>query len=50
MRDFAADIKAKGRDMNRRALAKEIGISPTTLCRVASGHMPDMKTCNKLAD
>lgn len=36
--------------MNRRALVREIGISPTTLCRVAAGHMSDMKTCKKLAD
>lgn len=48
MSDFGADIQAKAGSMNRRALAKEIGISPTTLIRVFQGGVPDMKTCVKI--
>lgn len=34
--------------MGLRAAAKEIGISPTTLSRIESGHIPDRKTLDIL--
>jgi len=34
--------------MGIRAAAKEIGISPTTLSRIERGHIPDIKTLDKV--
>lgn len=36
--------------MGIRAAAKEIGISPTTLTKIEHGHLPDMKTLNKVCE
>lgn len=36
--------------MGIRAAANEIGISPTTLSRIERGHIPDMKTLEKVCD
>ena len=35
-------------NMGLRAAAAEIGISPTTLSKVERGHIPDMKTLEKV--
>lgn len=36
--------------MGIRAAAGEIGISPTTLSRIERGHVPDLKTLNRVCD
>jgi transcriptional regulator with XRE-family HTH domain len=36
--------------MGIRAAAKEIGISPTTLSRIERGHVPDLRTLNKICE
>ena len=46
MRNLKTDILAT--NMNRRAMAREIGISPTTVCKIASGSIPDMITLRKI--
>lgn len=35
-------------NMGVRAAAKEIGISPSTLSRIENGHVPDVKTLEKV--
>lgn len=42
-------IRTRG-NMGVRAAAREIGISPTTLCRVERGHVPDRKTLDKVCE
>lgn len=42
-------LRTRG-SMGIRAAAKEIGISPTTLSRVERGHVPDLKTLEKICD
>ena len=36
--------------MGIRAAAKDIGISPTTLSRIERGHLPDLKTLDKVCE
>lgn len=36
--------------MGIRAAAREIEISPTTLSRIEHGHVPDLKTLQKICD
>ena len=36
--------------MGVRAAAKEIGISPTTLSRIERGHVPDVRTLEKVCE
>lgn len=42
-------LRTRG-SMGIRAAAKEIGISPTTLSRIERGHVPDLKTLDKICD
>lgn len=37
-------------NMGVRAAAKEIGISPSTLSRIETGHVPDVNTLKKICD
>lgn len=41
---FRADVQRKGNGEPFRKLAKEAGISPSTLCRLEKGGMPDLLT------
>src|SRR6266508_539543 len=38
----ALDAERRARDMSWRQLAKEVGVSPSTLTRLANGHRPDV--------
>ena len=40
-------LRTRG-SMGIRAAAKEIGISPTTLSRIERGHVPDIKTLDRV--
>jgi transcriptional regulator with XRE-family HTH domain len=42
-------LRTRG-SMGIRAAAKEIGISPTTLSRIERGHVPDLRTLNKVCE
>ena len=42
-------LRTRG-SMGIRAAAKEIGISPTTLSRIERGHVPDLRTLEKVCD
>lgn len=42
-------VRTRG-SMGIRAAAKEIGISPTTLSRIERGHVPDLKTLDKVCE
>lgn len=42
-------LRTRG-SMGIRAAAKEIGISPTTLSRVERGHVPDLRTLDKVCE
>ncbi len=42
-------LRTRG-SMGIRAAAKEIGISPTTLSRIERGHVPDLRTLDKVCD
>lgn len=46
--ELAQLVQRKRGSMGIRAAAKEIGISPTTLSRVERGHVPDLKTLEKI--
>lgn len=47
--DELAQLVARKRgSMGIRAAAHEIGISPTTLSRIERGHIPDLKTLDKV--
>ena len=48
--DLAQLMLRKRGSMGIRAAAKEIGISPTTLSRVERGHVPDLKTLDKVCE
>lgn len=37
-------VKRRRGSASIRSAASELGISPTTLCRIEAGHLPDMKT------
>lgn len=38
----ALDAQREGRDLSWRQLAKEVGVSPSTMTRLAQGHRPDI--------
>jgi transcriptional regulator with XRE-family HTH domain len=38
----ALDAERRARDISWRQLAKEVGVSPSTLTRLANGHRPDV--------
>jgi transcriptional regulator with XRE-family HTH domain len=40
-------LKKRG-DRGIRAVAKEIGVSPSTLSRVENGHLPDLENYQKI--
>ncbi len=40
-------VKKRG-DRGIRAVAKEIGVSPSTLSRVENGHLPDLENYRKI--
>lgn len=42
-------LRTRG-SMGIRAAAKEIGISPTTLSRIERGHVPDLRTLDKVCE
>lgn len=42
-------LRTRG-SMGIRTTAKEIGISPTTLSRIERGHVPDLRTLNKVCE
>lgn len=42
-------VRKRG-SMGIRAAAKEIGVSPTTLSRIERGHVPDLKTLDKVCE
>lgn len=44
MEELSLKVRAKRGNLGIRAVAKEIGISHTTLARVESGKHPDLKT------
>lgn len=46
--DLAGLVQKKKGSMGVRAVAAEIGISPTTLSRIERGHVPDMGTLEKV--
>jgi len=46
--DLAGLVRKKKGSMGVRAVAAEIGISPTTLSRIERGHVPDMGTLEKV--
>jgi len=43
-------VSRKRGSMGIRAAAKEIGISPTTLSRIERGHVPDLRTLDKVCN
>jgi transcriptional regulator with XRE-family HTH domain len=48
IQDLAGLVQKKKGSMGVRAVAAEIGISPTTLSRIERGHVPDMGTLEKV--
>ncbi len=42
-------LRTRG-SMGIRAAAKEIGVSPTTLSRIERGHVPDLRTLDKVCE
>lgn len=46
--ELAGLVQQERGSMGIRAAAREIGISPTTLTKIEHGHIPDMKTLNKV--
>lgn len=40
----------QSKDLTIRALAKEIGVSFPTLCRIEHGHMADARTLIRILD
>ncbi len=48
--DLERLVKQKRGNMGIRAAAREIEISPTTLIKIERGHIPDMKTLDKVCD
>ena len=48
MGGLGAHVQRKRDRKGIRAAAKEIGISPTTLCHLEKGHEPDMATLAKV--
>lgn len=42
-------LRTRG-SMGIRAAAKEIGVSPTTLSRIERGHIPDLRTLDKVCE
>ena len=46
--NLASLVIRKRGNMGIRAAAKEIGISPTTLSRIERGHVPDLKTLDRI--
>ena len=50
LKDLGNRVSQTRGNMGIRAAAAEIGISPTTLSKVERGHVPDMKTLEKICD
>ncbi len=51
LRLLAGDVKAKRADRSLRPVAKEIGISTATLCRIEGGeYSPDLESYAKTCD
>ncbi len=50
MEDLGQRVSRYRGSMGIRAAAREIGISPTTLSRIEHGHVPDLKTLQKICD
>jgi transcriptional regulator with XRE-family HTH domain len=50
LKELAARVVQTRGTMGIRAASAEIGISPTTLSKVERGHIPDMKTLEKICD
>lgn len=48
--ELAGLVQKKRGNMGIRAAAREINISPTTLTKIEHGHIPDMKTLDKVCD
>jgi transcriptional regulator with XRE-family HTH domain len=50
MEDLGKRVSRHRGSMGIRAAAREIDISPTTLSRIEHGHIPDLKTLQKICD
>ncbi|KLE31990.1 helix-turn-helix domain-containing protein [Aurantiacibacter gangjinensis] len=50
LEDLGRLVLQKRGSMGVRAAAREIGISPTTLSKIESGHIPDQVTLKKVCD
>ena len=50
LKDLAVRVAQTRGNLGIRAAANEIGISPTTLSKVERGHIPDMKTLEKICN
>jgi len=50
MEDLGKRVSRYRGSMGIRAAAREIEISPTTLSRIEHGHVPDLKTLQKICD
>lgn len=50
MDDLGKRVSRFRGSMGIRAAAREIEISPTTLSRIEHGHVPDLKTLQKICD
>jgi transcriptional regulator with XRE-family HTH domain len=48
LKDLGNRVSQTRGNMGIRAAAAEIGVSPTTLSKVERGHIPDMKTLEKI--
>lgn len=50
LEDLGRIVLQKRGSTGVRAAAREIGISPTTLSKIESGHIPDQVTLKKVCD
>ena len=50
MEDLGNRVSRYRGSMGIRAAAREIDISPTTLSRIEHGHVPDLRTLQKICD
>ena len=48
--DLAKRVSRHRGSMGIRAAARKVQISPTTLSRIEHGHVPDLKTLEKICD
>ena len=49
IKDIGKELRAR-RTKGLRAVAKEIGVSPTTLSRIENGKLPDLSTYFKICN